>query len=140
MQLLVSNFSKPYKKQKLDLACLDQSYIPCNGSRIYCLTKDTVCFSSNITCEDRITFEDSPTYNLPLRSFEKGTHLLQVIQGSGGATTDYLCPDLISPMADILFGEAVYGFSEFTITNSSISINFIDSNTSTVLYTTVLEE
>ena len=140
MQLLAANISEPYKNQKLDINCLSPNYIKCNNSYIYCLNKNTTCPSSNYNCEDKITFEDSPTYYYPAKSIKKGSYLLQVIQGSGGSTIDYLCPNLTSPMADMLFGKAAYGFSEFTITSSSISINFIDSNTSTVLFNTVLEE
>lgn len=141
MQYLVANTSESvYKKQDVKLECFEQTYLSCDKGIIYCDSKETACESSNLTCADRITYADSPVYNITKNSIKKGSNLVQIIQGSGGATLDFLCPSLKSPMAEVLFGKAVYGFSELTITKSKILMKFIESETSEVIYESTLEE
>lgn len=141
MQYLVANTSGlQYKRQKIKIECFEQTYLKCNESVIYCENKESACESLDLNCSDRITYRDSPLYNISNNSIKKGSNLVQLIQGSGGATLDYLCPSLESPMAEVLFGKAEYGFSELTITKSKISMKFIESETSEVVYESTLEE
>ena len=62
----------------------------------------------------------------------------QVILGSGGGILDPLC-NVSSPMANLTFALADYGFSEIFMSSEVIRIKYIHANTTKEVFETVIE-
>ncbi|CAG9336210.1 unnamed protein product [Blepharisma stoltei] len=68
--------------------------------------------------------------------FDKGDYIHNIIMGAGGASIDEICPDRVTDMADLIYGNTKnYGFMELYVDPSIISINFYEYNSTEPIFT-----
>lgn len=134
------NGTTPYIKQEYDPVCIEYSRIPCDGKMIYCYNKNVTCLSSGISCNNITCLEDGRSWedNKKYVQYKKGQEIHQIIQGGSGANLSPLCLNVISPMAQLDFALADYGFTEMTLTQNYIKIRYIHSNSTEVLFESVI--
>ena len=144
MQYFYSDHEKhaDYKEQELDEKCLPETDIMCEGHKIHCYFKNVSCYDGSHSCINKISVEESNEFLNFTRSytFTKGKGLHQVVQGSGGADLNPICPGMSSPMAENLFAMSTHGFSDLFITRASLKIRYLASDTSIVFESTITSE
>lgn len=135
------NRENDYIVQDYDPMCLKVTHINCHsGLKLTCQTKNVTCPNKPITCEDRQIFNGfykRLEYG-PKVVVKQGDFMHQVIQGSGGGILDPLC-NVSSPMANLTFALADYGFSEILISAEAIRIKYIHANTTKEVFETIIE-
>lgn len=67
--------------------------------------------------------------------FEKGDFLHQIIMGGSGAKLDKICPNRVTDMADLVYGNTNYGFAELYVDPTIITINYYGLNSSEPIFT-----
>lgn len=142
MQYFYSDHEKysEYKEQDINEDCYKESEIKCRGEKIHCYFSNITCFETQVSCEDKISVEDNPGLENYTEKviFVKGSGIHQVVQGGGGADLDPMCPDLLSPMAEYIFGKSAHGFCELLITRFSLDIKYILADGSSVFQSSII--
>ena len=142
MQYLTHNLTtSDYQKQTKFPKCMRPSYLKCGDDKVLCESRSSSCPSLDTTCSGRVSMNEGPEINFEkFKLYKKGEMIHQVIQGAGGATIEPLCPGLISPMAEVAFGKCVHGLSYISLNYSHVSIKFVDSVDSSILFESVIAE
>lgn len=142
MQYLAHNLSTPdYQKQVKSPECMRPSHLNCGEYKVLCESRNSSCPALNKTCADRVSMEEGVEYRVErFKLYRKGEMVHQVVQGAGGATLDPLCPKLTSPMAEVVFGKSAHGLSYISVNSSHVSIKFVDSVDSSILFESVIAE
>jgi hypothetical protein len=142
MQYFYSDHEKysEYMEQDINEDCYKESEIKCRGEKIHCYFSNITCFETQVSCEDKISVEDNPGLENYTEKviFVKGSGIHQVVQGGGGADLDPMCPDLLSPMAEYIFGKSAHGFCELLITRFSLDIKYILADGSSVFQSSII--
>ncbi|OMJ71379.1 hypothetical protein SteCoe_30441 [Stentor coeruleus] len=134
------NGTSPYIKQEYDPVCIGYPKIPCDGKKIYCYNKNVTCPSSGFTCNNLTTYEDGISWanNKKYVEYKKGKEIHQIVQGGSGADLSPLCLNSTTPMTQLDFALADFGFTEMTLTENYMKIRYIHSNSTEVLFESVI--
>jgi hypothetical protein len=143
MEHFMSDLRNPgkYIPQDYNSTCLKETHLSCRPDlKLTCQHHNVTCSEKKTTCKDRQIF-DGFYSRFPLGEkilVKQGLFFHQVIQGAGGGILDPLC-DVVSPMSNLSFALADYGFSDIFISEEKMIIRYIHANSSKVVFETIIE-